>query len=218
MRRYLILFLFLSVLNCTKRYTRISEDQLTSVDERTVTFYMNPVSMPSIDSPYIVIQTKEIVRIFEVYEHQAKERKLHGSAFVSLIGVIPGAFLMSWGYVVLGRDIIGCSLFSQAIIFKSLISEPDKIKWRYESDKYFEERIPVGEKFMLSLVDENFSNNYLPDNEGLLKIDIKDFSPFYKKGQDFEFKLISPKGDTIDLLVATDEISLLLLNVEMNNE
>lgn len=218
MRRYIILFLLLFVFGCTMRYIRISENQLISVDERTITYYMTPVSMPSINSPYIVVETKEIVRVLEVYEYQARVKKPLVVTLAPLIGVIPGVLLVSSGYVVLGRDIIGLSLLTQAAILGGIISLPEKDTSRVQNEEHFEERVPSGKEFVLYLEGEDSSNIYLPDNEGFLKINIIDFTPFYKNGENFEFKLISPKGDSLDLLIPTDGISDLFLKDELDSE
>lgn len=203
MKKCLILFLLLCVLSCTIRYTRIGEDEVTSVDERIITYYMLPVSMPSIDSPYIIIEVSEIVRVFRVCKHQAKEKKLYVSNFIPFVGVVPGVFLMSSGYVVLGRDIIGLSLAT--LFLGNIISFPEKIVSRYTDEEYLEKRIPYDEEFVLSLVGKDYSGKYLPDRKGLLRINITDFSSFYKENESFEFKLISPRGDSLDLVIHTDE-------------
>jgi hypothetical protein len=211
MRRYFIIFLFLSVLSCTKRYAKISEDQLSSVDERSVTIYMNAVSMPSIDSPYIVVDTKEIVRILNVYEHKAIEKKPFLSAIApfSIVGIIPGILIIPTGYVVLGKDIIGFTIGT--LFVGRILSCPDKEVSRHTKERYFKERIPCDKEFILAFCGKDFSRRYQPDNKGLLKINIMDFAPVYKENQDFEFKLVSPNGDSLDLIVPTNEISSLFL-------
>ena len=217
MRKFLFLFLLLSVSGCLKRYVRITEDRLDSVDERTVTFHMIPISMPSIDSPYIVVQTKEIVRVLEVYEHQEIEKEPIISAVFPfpLIGLIPGLLIMPTGYVVLGRDIIGVSVAS--LLLGNVLSCSDKKVTKSRNVRRFEERIPCDKEFILSLVGEDSSVKYSPDSEGFLKMNIADFSSFYEEDEDFEFKLISPIATSITLQVPTSEISSLLLRKKKDN-
>jgi hypothetical protein len=165
--------------------------------------------MPTIDSPYIVIQTKEIISILKIYEHEAVEKEPLISAIFpfTVIGVVPGLLIMPTGYFVLGRDIIGLAISS--LLVGNFLSFSDREVSRHKKEKHYEERIPSDKEFILSLVGKDYCRSYQPDNEGFLDINIMDFSPVYRENEDFEFKLVSPKGDSVDLFVPTDGISSL---------
>jgi len=208
MRRYIILFLLLFFFNCSTKYTIIGVKQSLSLNEKTVTYSIAALSRPSSDPPYIVLKAVEIVRVKENYREQVKvEKSIIPLTFVPLLGIIPGFGFITRGYVAFGKDLIGLSLLTEATIVGGILLTSNKIGWRSQREERIEKRIPSEKKFILSLVGEDCSNVYLPDKEGILRINVADFAPFYKEDKNLEFHLVTPNQDSIDLFIPADKFA-----------
>ena len=191
----LVAFIFLS---CSTKYTKIGEKDIISKDEKTISYDVSIISKPSSNSPYLTLKTEEKVRIIEKYREKMKvEKSPNFLTFSPLLGIIPGFLFMNNGYVVLGRDIIGLSVLSTATIFTGAKIAPSRTIWRTQEKKYTKTGIPYGKKFSITLKGENYSLDYMPDRNGRLEVSMVDFAPFYQKGKDFNFSLISPEGDDL---------------------
>ena len=212
MKKYIILFLLLFVFNCSTKYTRIGVKQDISLTEKPLTYSISSLSRPSSDSPYIILKAVEVVRVKENYREKVKVKKsIVPSTFVPLLGIIPGFGFIANGYVVLGKDLIGLSLLTETAIVSGIFLTSNKIFWRSQSEERIERRIPAEKNFILSFVGEDCSNAYLPDEEGILRIDVADFAPFYKEDKNLEFFLVTPDQDSLNLLIPADKLSPLEL-------
>jgi len=202
----LIALIFIS---CSTKYTRTGDKQKISEDKETISYNVSTISEPSLTSPYLRFAIEEKMRIREKYREKIKVKKTPNFfSLTPLIGAIPGWILRNIGYVGLGETAIGASLLTVVSTFGIIELLPAKTKWETTEKDYVKKAVPLNKKFSLLLEDANYSLNYVPDKSGTLEISMADFDPYYEKGRDFNFSLISPEGSELrKLKVPTESIS-----------
>jgi len=212
-RLFVILIL---IMGCSTKYTGVGEKKVISHEDEHVTYDIKAESEPTVNFPYLTYDIREKVQVKETYKQKFKiEKTPKIISFVPLLTVGPALFLGNSGWVTLGRDIIGLSLFVPISVYLGLKLLPSREKELTRVGTYAEWQVPTEKKFTVMLAGEDYTVNYFTDKNGKLEIPLVDFAPYYKEGKSFNFSLISEEGQKImGRRIATSPFSSLLAKIE----
>ncbi len=212
MKKFINIILLITFQSCIYNYHLIRKEPI-SQQRKILDYEVKVLEKPNLSSPYLSLRIKVRYRIQKLFREKYEGRVNPYPSLIPALAGIPVSFLLfSSGYQVLGRNLIALSLLSSGGMFYFYKKARPKIKYEKKTI-YFEETVPVKNKsFTLLLKEKKYSLSYTTDAEGKLTVNIADFAPFYEKGKDFEFVLLSPEGKKITtLFVSTAPVSRYLL-------
>jgi len=174
-------------------------EKIIKKEVKNVFYSIQKIKDPSPSYTYLTIKcsaTGDEISILKREVEVKKEIPIIAPIFVSALGIYGGHLLSKKGMVVLTHDIEILSITSW--IGTLLFNNSQKSHKIWEKIKRRKQIHFIPDKpFTVKLQGTEYSSPALPDKEGILKINILQFAPFYKEHMPFYVDIFSPDGKNL---------------------
>ncbi len=198
MRRCALLLLAF-LLGCTTKYVPTGRTVPISSEMDDVSYHLTVASLPTSESPYLVLNCDARGQETRRFREEAQVRKQLSWALPILsaaLGVGGYALLNSQGRAVLGRDagIVGLG-GGLGMLVGNLLQKPKLVE--REKETVAAKQFVPARPFKVSLKGTEYATSVTADQSGKLHINMLEFAPFYKDrvpDRDY-FSIASPTGE-----------------------
>lgn len=173
-------------------------------------YSMELISKPFFSKPFISYRVKKTVLMKkELMRKYKREKKSNILTYTPILGVIPGIFFYTSGYVFLGEVMAVTSVTTGGVLFWfQEFSPPDTVENRVM--KTYVDTIPAkNELFTVKLKRKSFECR--TDEKGFLKIGLSGVIPYINKNSTI-LSVESRKGDTVKKIKLTPATAPFLYN------
>lgn len=194
---------FIFIISCVPKYTKTGKMEQISEKIENVHYTVNEISQPTPQNPYLLLKVKAEGTKIKITNEEfmvKEEVPLFLPILTTGLGLTTGLLLGSQGYVVFGRDIAILSFGASLGMFaynNFQKQKPWQTIWKEDTTITAGYKFVPTEPFTVKLQGSEYSTSIIPDKDGILRVNLLEFAPFYREGSPFYLTLFSPENKNL---------------------